>query len=267
MADDAKEETLNEAEQETAVESSATEQTDQPETQAEESTQDNEETQDSSAQETKESPEEKEGKRDRSANGRIRELLKENKELKENPQVTEQFKQSTPEQQKRFSQMLEGREDVTPQELDNLANQYLNQNLQQLDRAVDLRLEQRLSQERARQTLEADIQALEKNEVLQEDSELEETIVGLWRDASNARFDSEGKLISYNPNVRLADFAEKQLKLIEKRTERGRAADKATLSQQADESAVAPSAKSKPEKAAEEKSIAELEKELGFVNE
>ena len=210
-----------------------------------------------------EEPENTESKRDRSAEGRIKELIDKNKNLTQQQQ--RQFAESTPQQQKKFTDYLQGRNDISPEELNQVANQYLadvqGNLMQQTDSLVNLRLQER----EARQRLENEANQVSELEIVKENPEVEGLILETWQKQANAQFDQNGNLISFNPNVSLAEVANKQAEVLEKYATKGRANDKQVLSQQAEESAVTPSAKSPEPKDASDMSIKELEGKLGFA--
>lgn len=203
-------------------------------------------------------------KRDRSAQGRIRELINKNKELQgqltqdQQQRLNQQLQDATPQQAQRFSDMLAGRNDITPAELDRVAEDFFaakeKEILQKAVSAVDLRTQQYQRQ----QQLESDLSYVEKNyDELNPDSDnydpdLSEGIAKMYLQTGGTQS--------------LRDFTQQIMTMRNKGIERGRANDQRTLSKQADEASVTPSAKAKPEKTADEKSLAELRKEIGYAN-
>lgn len=179
------------------------------------------------------------------ANSRIRELVGEVKSLKQRLEESTRVDIPTPEYQP-----INLDSEVTPE-------QYRQHVLQTADALVDLKLKKSEALNRI---------SLESSEVMNTypqlnpdsesfDKELSETIT--------EAIEAQVKLNPYSASVK--KIAERLMKPYQKAVSNGVAQERETLARQVSESALKPTAIRKPEKTAAEKSIAELEAELGIL--
>ena len=182
------------------------------------------------------------------AENRIRELNGEVKSLKQRLQEITGGNGEIPTQQ--FAPQVDLDAEVTPE-------QYRQHVLQQADAIVQLRMKQSESLNRiANESAEVERkypQLDPDNEAF--DKELSETIT--------EAIEAQIKLNPYTTSVK--SIADRLMKPFMKAVNNGVAQEKETIARQVSETALRPTAVRKQEKSASEKSIAELEAELGII--
>lgn len=237
MADEAVNEAENtEVEETTTPAESPTTETETPQTESQ-SEEPQVEAETSESSEGDQTPSRKKG-----AESRIRELVKENKSLKQQSgrELLEQSNSLEP---------IEGGREYSPEELEQALAQRAN--------AIASPQIQALKQEIGQVKLESDIKDVQSRyERLNPDS-----------DSYDAKLDQKlaEQYQKYGTSVGLADFIDEQMTLASSTAERIVAETDSQVSKQAEEQTVRPTSQSKQEKSPEDMSLAELEAKLGSV--
>ncbi len=219
----------------------------------EEQTSDNTETVETpSAEESSEETEVEPERKPTRAERRIRDLVEENKRLKEQP--SQQFPQY---QQPPNMPLVNPGEELTPE-------QYQQHVVQAADTIAQLRTQQQLEQFKAEANLDRDVEILPK-----EYPELDETspdfnpvLIEKIESAFKARAFNNGAL---NPNVRLSDVAKDYVEVARAAAKQSTTELKNSVARTADTTAIRPGGAVRQEKSASDMSIAELEAKLGSV--
>ena len=198
-----------------------------------------------------------------------------NKQLREENQELRQFDQPTPQQQqdrKRLSELLAGKSEVNPDELDQIADTWAKQNSSGVDvNNVETIVELKLAQDRAFNNARNEVEQVLAREEFNPDSDsynpnLEKAVLKTWEKAAQVKYDENGKVTSFDPTVSLEDIANTFTDVAKEYANKQTAEQSATLSKQADESAVTGGTqKANSSTKFEDKSIEEMEAELGFV--
>lgn len=201
------------------------------------------------------------------AERRISQLSGQLKQVTAVQQAPAQLPQMPP-QAPRLSQVLQGRDSIDPAELDKMGQQVYDQAAQaargynQLD-VQQLRTE--LTQQRAVDVVEKDAAVLPTiYEELNPDSPkyipmLDEKIEAAYKAQAVTRNPYDPKQLVINPAVRLTDVAKDFVEVARAAAEYGRAQTNAALAQQADNSALTPTANTVQEKSVDDMSLEEHE--------
>lgn len=177
----------------------------------------------------------------------ISKLSREKKELEaERDRLLAQTSQQGPhtpapnQAPQQLSKMLEGKESITPEELDQIGQQYMQQAQQTVSQMVDHKLSTNEKQQQARvaaQQLDNDIEAISKDyEVLNPgsdayDAELDEYIANEYQ-----------KSLAVDPTTRLKDYTNTYFKNVNRLAEKNRLKTENKITQQKEESALTPNA-------------------------
>ena len=198
----------------------------------------------------------------RPAERRIQQLSKQNRELAERNQLLESQQRSP-----QFPQYQEG-ETITPERLQSDV-------VQTAQAIADLTVQNRLAQAQAQTNLDTDIKTLPQQYSELDDSndatflpELEKAITEEYQEKAFrvVGYNQQGQpIVALDPSVRLSDIAKRHVEVARAAATKSSANMKNAVAQTADEGAVKPQGDSKSEKPFAEKSIDEMEAELGFV--
>lgn len=219
-------------------------------TEAEQQVEEVQETQEQSSetQEASEDTTDEGSSRKRNAQSRIRELLEENKRLQgQQPTQSQQSPQTG-----KFSDLVKGKTEVTPEDLDRLAEQYVAQTANTL---VDLRLSP-IEQKLKMQELQGDISQVQtKYEELNPESDnynpnLDKRIAEMYR--------------RNGAGVPLSQFVQEQMDLVNEVATKKTVQTQETLQQQQDDAALRPGTP-RQETKFEDLSEKEMEEKLGIV--
>lgn len=185
------------------------------------------------------------------AERRIRDLVDENKRLKE--QQGQQFQQF---QQPPVPSIEPGAE-LTPE-------QYQQHLVQAADSIAQVRVQQQLEQYKAEANLDRDVEVLPKQypELDENSPEYNPVLIEKIESAYKARAFNNGSL---NPSVRLADVAKDFVDVARAAAKQSTTEMKNAVAKTADTTAVRPGAGVRQEKDASEMSIEELEQKLGVI--
>lgn len=215
-----------------------------------------------------EQPQETERQPERPAQRRIRELVNENKRLvEENSRFYQQPTQ--PQQAPKLSEMLNGRDQIDPSELDQIGQQYAAQAGQAAASLEVAKLRTEMQQKEAVSQYENDQRALEREyPELNPDSDLynpvlEKAIAENWRKQAIQTNPYNAQVKQINPAVRLSDVAKDFMEVAQAAAIRGQAQANESVARTVDTSAITPNAQSaRDDTPFENKSLAEMERDL-----
>lgn len=198
-------------------------------------------------------------------------LAEVNQQLREQNQLLQQnlTPQQEKEQKQRLSELLQGREEVKPEELDQIAEQWATQNsgINNVESIVELKLAQREALANARN----EVAEVLNQEEFNPDSDsynpnLEKATLRTWERAARVQYDADGNVVSFDPTVSIKEIADQYKEVAESYANTKMANTSAALSKQADEGAVTGGTKTaKSERKFSELSIDEMEKQLGYA--
>lgn len=225
------------------------------------------------APETEEQPEqseqtEEEAKPTRQEKRQSR-LAQINEQLSQQPAERQQLQQQpTQQERKRLSELLQGRDEVQPEELDQIADQWATQHsgIGNVDAIVDMKLAQRDAYNNARNEV---VEVMGRDE-FNPDSDsynpnLEQATLRTWEKAARVQYDQNGNVVSFDPTVSLREIADQFLEVGQSYANKKLTDTNATLSQQADEGAVTGGTQvAKSKKSFSDMSIEEMEAQLGY---
>jgi hypothetical protein len=239
-----------------ATEPTGVEENTAPAAPAEETQTYSEETEGQPTEETQ--PEERKPSR---AEREIRKLHAEAKQLKEQNQLLQGFGQPQ-------VPTLQPGQEIDPAE-------YQAHVVQAADSIAGLRVQQALAQERAVTNVDHDVQSLPKtyNELNPESPEtyipeLEKAVAEEYQEKAFrvAGYGPDGQpVMVLDPSVRLADIAKRHVDVARAAAAKSSANMRNAVAQSADTGAITPQGETKSDKPFGEKSIAEMEAQLGFV--
>ncbi len=190
-----------------------------------------------------------ESKPKHNAESRIKALVKENKALKQPRSQGEQPSRGN----SKFSDQFQGKDNVSPDDLDAAVEQYVGQAANAILDAKMKPLVSVVQQDR----LEQDVLNVQRNHPEldpasdQYDSKLDQAIADSYKE--------------FGQSVRLSAFVDKQMSLATANSKRANQQADATVSKQAEETAVRPGVKSKAETKFEDLSVEDMEAKLGMV--
>lgn len=212
-------------------------------------------------------PEPEPERQPRPAQRRIQELVQQNKQLRE--QLVNVPIPPAPPQAPKLSELVQGREQLMPEELDQLGQQVYQQGAQAAKGTSGLEVAQ-LRQEmimrdainetdKTASQLPLEYKELNPNEPSLFNPALERKIVERYQKEAVRPDPATGRLV-FDPSVKLADVARDEVEFYREATEYGKAQTTASLATLADHAAVTPtSATPAPDKSFDNMSLSEQE--------
>lgn len=259
MADEVKEEALNPVEETNESEAPA------EQTPAEQSVE--EKPAEAAAEEAPAEDEPKPSRQQR-RQSRLAEINKQLNERRQAPASLPELPAEQP-QPKPLSELLKDKAEISPQELDQVANQWVAQNQPgpaDVESLVDLKLAQREAYSNTR----AEVGEVLSREEFNPDSDsyspnLEKATLRTWEKAARVVYDNQGNVVSFDPTVSIKDIADSFTDVAKSYAQKQTAGVSAALSQQADEGAVTGGTQTAKTKTKfSDLSIEEMEKRLGY---
>lgn len=209
-----------------------------------------------------------ERQQERPAERRIRQLVDENKRLHE-----ENSRRSAspiqPPQTPKLSQLLQGRDEITPAELDVIGQQFAAQASGAAASLEVQKLEYKLQQKEAVQTYESDTREIEHQypelnpESDQYNPVLERKVADAWKKLAVQKNPYNPNITTINPSVRLTDVAKDYMEVAHAAAESGKATASANLAKNADHASLRPGGEStRSERDFKDLSYEEMERTL-----
>jgi hypothetical protein len=199
------------------------------------------------------SQDESTGNRAKNAQSRIKELLKEREEKDRQLKAFLSTPQPSPRDSGNFADRFAGRDEVLPDDLNRAAEEYAAQ------KATDI----------VRNEIDIVKSELRQEQLRAQVKEVQSAYSELNPDSDNYDPALDAKIAEmytkYGSGVPLTDYVAEQMELASATASRAAAEAGAAVVRQKEESALTPGTQSKSEKPAQEKSISELEAELGFA--
>jgi hypothetical protein len=209
-----------------------------------------------------------EHKPERPAESRIRSLVSENKRLAEENRNLTSAPIQAPQTQS-LSSILEGKESVSPEELDQIGKNFAAQSSTATAQLEVSLLRHEMAQEKAVNQFENDANSIQTlyPQLDEKSSEynpvLDRLITEQWEAQAIQVNPSNPKVKTLNPNIRLADVAKRYMEAVQSVVETTKANTAAVLDTQRSEAALTPNSEpATPEKPFEELSLKEMETKL-----